>query len=105
MTSAPSSCARASLSACRDVTTVRAPNAFAICKPASDTPPPMPTMSTVSQGLICVFVTSMRHAVRWLTPTAAPSANDQPAGSGKTLRAGALTYSAKVPLRCSPSTW
>ena len=47
-----------------DVASTRAPHSFASCSDASETPPPMPWISTLSAGPTRPCVITMRHAVR-----------------------------------------
>ena len=47
-----------------EVTKTRAPTIFASCRQATATPPPMPTISTVSPGRSVFLPNSIRQAVR-----------------------------------------
>ena len=98
---APSSSARSSFHWCRDVTIVVQPKCFAILNEASAAPPPIPVISTVCPARSCVRVTSMRHAVRWLSANAAASMGSASPIS-RTFSTGAMNCSAFAPLSCSP---
>ena len=80
--SAPSSRARASFSSLDDVTIVRAPSAFAIARPAVETPLPIPHSRTHSPSRRCARVTSIRYAVSKTSGNAAASSKESPAGIG-----------------------
>ena len=73
--------------------------------PRSQTPLPIPQISTHSPGCRRAFVTSMRYAVSKTSGKAAASSNERSSGIGWTALRGTATSSAYVPSRCSPRTW
>ena len=80
--SAPSSRARSSFSSLDEVTSTRAPSAFAIVSAAVATPPPMPQTSTHSPSTRPARVRSIRYAVSKTSGNAAASSNDNASSSG-----------------------
>ena len=80
--SAPSSRARSSFSSLDEVTSTRAPSAFAIASAAVATPPPIPQTSTHSPSCSRPLVTSIRYAVSNTSGKAAASSNESSSGSG-----------------------
>src|SRR5690606_4097176 len=99
--SAPCSTAHWIFSGEREVTNTRAPRATAINVAADETPPPTPGISTVSPFRRRARST-IRSAVAVTRPNEPATSQLNPAGLGSTFLAGTTTYSAKVPVWCSP---
>ncbi len=75
----------------------RAPVNLAIWMAALPTPLPAPRIKTSSPGLSPARVTSMCHAVRKTSGTAAASSKLKFFGIGSAFASGARTYSAQPP--------
>ena len=103
--SAPSSRARSSFASDDDVTTTRAPSAFAIASAAVATPPPMPQTSTHSPSLEPRL--RDEHPPRGLEDERERRRlleRERVAGSGRRSSPGTAISSACVPSVCSPTT-